>query len=94
MAVAASAFRPVERQVCVDQQPARVGDLVEIAGDADRDAEAAFVALIGYRLMHLVDDPVGKPGEQLAPAQLVHAFNLAEHHEFVAADAGDEIART
>ena len=94
VAVAAAALGPVERQVGVDQQPARIGDLVEIAGDADRDAEAAFVALIGHRLVHLLDDAVGERGEQLAPAQLVGALDLAEHHELVAADAGDEIARS
>ena len=53
------------------------------------DAEAALVAMIGHRLAHLLDDAVGE-ARQLSDALV--AVDLAEHHEFVAADAGDEIA--
>ena len=93
MAVAAAAFRPVERKVGIDEQPAWIGNLVEIAGDADGDAEAAFVAVIGHRLVHLFDDAVGELCEQLVPVRLVGLVDLAQHDELVAADPGDEIAR-
>ena len=92
VAVAAAALGPVERDVGVDQQPARIGDRIEVAGDADRDAEAAFVALVKHRLMHLLDDAVGEAGKQLIPARSSGCSTLHRHDEFVAADARDEIA--
>ena len=54
VAIAAAALGPVQRDIGVDQQPVRIGDGVEVAGDADRDAEAAFVSLVEHRLMHLL----------------------------------------
>ena len=53
VAVAAAALGPVEREIGIDEQAARIGAGLEVAGDADGNTEAALMALVGDRLVHL-----------------------------------------
>lgn len=77
----------VQRDIGVDQHLARVGCRALGLRNPDRDAAAAIEAFEVERLAHLVDDLVGER------RQLVdRSLPPCQHHEFIAADAGDEIA--
>ncbi len=94
VAVAAAALGPIEGNVGVDEQTRGVGMHVAVAGDADRAAEAAFVAVKDDRPLHAFDERAGEAGQ----AGRLHgsAVDRAAHHydELVAAHAGNEVVRT